>query len=188
MLHTSSTAISIKALAFSFAIFLFGSCQSNGDTSSDKENVSEEMEKVFEQLPEPHGLVNDFEELLEETEEDVLTLSIEKFKEAFGYEITILTVESIEPMEDAVMYATAIGNKWGVGDAERNDGIVILLSAATSQTAIATGKGVEQTFNDAVTKEIIDQVMIPKFMFDEYFEGFEGALNQLSAIAQSKKN
>jgi hypothetical protein len=59
---------------------------------------------------------------------------------AHGHEIAVVivaTTGSIEPDE----FAAGIGNTWGVGDAEADDGIVVLIALAERRTEIVTGSG-----------------------------------------------
>jgi uncharacterized membrane protein YgcG len=53
--------------------------------------------------------------------------------------VVIPTSGSLTPKE----FAEGIGNTWGVGDAERNDGIVVLVALAERRTEIVTGPGVD---------------------------------------------
>lgn len=57
-----------------------------------------------------------------------------------GHEIAVVivaTTGSIPPDQ----FAEGIGNTWGVGDAEANDGIVVLVALAERRTEIVTGSG-----------------------------------------------
>lgn len=65
------------------------------------------------------------------------------------------------------------------GEYGKNNGIVIAISKQLRQMRIENGYGIEKIMSDVVTKKIIDEYFIPKFKYDNYFEG---TLNGLNAI------
>ncbi|PUV22911.1 TPM domain-containing protein [Sphingobacterium athyrii] len=65
------------------------------------------------------------------------------------------------------------------GEYGKNNGIVIAISKQLRQMRIENGYGIEKIMSDVATKKIIDEYFIPKFKYDNYFEG---TLNGLNAI------
>src|SRR5688572_20316232 len=63
-----------------------------------------------------------------------------RFVEATGHQIAVVTVADtggIDPRE----FAEELGNTWGVGDPQENDGVVVLVALAQRRTEIVTGPG-----------------------------------------------
>ncbi len=85
--------------------------------------------------------------------------------------------------EEPFEFAVGVGEKWGVGDAEFDNGIVLALSPKTSdrkgQVFIAVGYGLEGAIPDVTANRIIDMEMIPEFKVggpDAYAWGIRNAL------------
>src|SRR5665811_2053949 len=58
----------------------------------------------------------------------------------YGHEIAVLVVPDSGSRSPAE-FAQDLGNAWGVGDAQSNDGVVVLIDLANRYTAIETGSG-----------------------------------------------
>lgn len=104
--------------------------------------------------------------------------------------VAVVIVDDLKGMK-ALDYATALGNKWGVGHKETNDGITIVVKPKTpeakGEAAIATGKGMEKILTNEVCQLIIDQKMTPEFKQEKYGKAIEEALDEIEDIL-TKKN
>ena len=58
--------------------------------------------------------------------------------------------------EDINYLAANWGEKWGIGDAQKDNGILVLLAKEDRKIAIQNGKGVEYLMTDFQSKRIID--------------------------------
>ncbi|MDR1741461.1 MAG: TPM domain-containing protein, partial [Synergistaceae bacterium] len=83
---------------------------------------------------------------------------------------------------DFEAFATALFNEWGVGRAEKNDGIMFLLSVKERSARIELGSGYPLRF-DSVMQGIMDDTMIPYFKGGKYSEGLlEGVKAVIASI------
>jgi uncharacterized protein len=135
--------------------------------------------KASAALPEYSGLVNDFENILTSSEEEELSAEIKRFAKQTGNQIAIVTVDSIAPFTNMKDYATSLGNKWGVGQKGKNNGLLIVLSSKLRQTRITTGLGTEKILTDQICQKIIDEKMIPQLGNGNYFKGLQEGLTAL---------
>lgn len=142
------------------------------------------MDSIFAALPNSQGLVSDFEGLLSDDESSKLSNHLIQINTNTQFEATIVSTASIAPFEDIMSYATALGNKWEVGNTEDNNGLVIVVSSNMGKAAIATGNGVEDIFTDQVTREIIENRMIPHFTRGDFYAGLERALREIEKKAE----
>lgn len=106
-------------------------------------------------------------------------------------QVAIVTVNAIEGK--AIDFATNLANKWGVGHKDTNDGITILIKPKTSNTpegkgeaVIATGTGMQKILTNEMCKNIIDDIMLPKFKENKYGEGISDALDKIKEILTNK--
>ena len=130
------------------------------------------------QLPKPVGYVNDFAELLSEHERKQLELKLSWIDKETSVQFAVVTVNSIGD-KTAKEYATELGNTWGVGQQDKDNGIVILIAKDEKEIYIATGLGISQTIPSASTQEIVDQFAIPLLKNGAYYGGLENAIDAL---------
>jgi uncharacterized protein len=92
--------------------------------------------------------------------EQALNNDLEAFKLGNGPQIAVLTVSSTgsQSIED---FAIDVARSWGVGDAVRDDGVLIVVAIDDRQLRIETGSGVEADITDVQTSRIIESVMKP---------------------------
>lgn len=117
--------------------------------------------------------VNDFADLLTPAQEDELRALMRPLRDGMGLEFTVVTIDrmadyghkgEIEP------YATALFNHWGVGNAQRNDGVMMLVARSDRQMRIEVGSGYGST-KDRAMQRIIDSDILPYFRRDDYGGG-----------------
>ena len=136
--------------------------------------------------PYPPRLVNDFAGMLNTDEINLLEQKLVDFSNRSTTQIVIVIVDSLYG-EDKAMVATEIGQQWGVGSAEFDNGIVLLIKPKTpdekGEVFIATGHGLEGVIPDAIAKRIVENEMIPSFKTENYYEGIEKAVNTLMELS-----
>jgi uncharacterized protein len=148
---------------------------------------------VLAQIPErpdPPKLVNDFANLLSEGEKAVLEDSLVQFARATSTQIVVVTIPDLEGY-DPGDYAFRLGEKWGVGQKDKNNGIVMLVKPAQGnskgQVFIATGYGLEGILPDAVVNStVIDYEMIPRFKEDNYYQGIANGVQVIMNITRGE--
>jgi len=131
-------------------------------------------------FPEPTGYVNDFANILSEEAEQRITEVIEGIKDKTSAEVAVVTVQSLEENE-VNYYAVELGRAWGIGNAERDDGVLFLTAIDDRQTYIATGYGVEGFITDAQAFWITDQVVVPYFRNGDYEGGILAGTEKIAA-------
>ncbi len=125
--------------------------------------------------PDPPRLVNDLAGILTPEQVAVLEDSLVNFNNETSNQIAVVTVTTLGGYDPAE-FAFRIGDSWGVGQKEKNNGIVVLVKPKTpdekGQVYISVGYGLEGVIPDALANgRIIDREMIPRFMENDYFGG-----------------
>lgn len=134
--------------------------------------------------PSPPRLVNDFTGTLASQEKNQLERKLVHFNDTSSTQITIVMVSGFNGYDKA-QFAYKIGQQWGVGQKEFDNGIVVLVKPKqtaedkTGEVFIATGYGVEGAVPDATANRITDQEMIPEFRKGNYYAGLEKGTNVL---------
>ncbi len=123
--------------------------------------------------------VNDFASLLTADHTASLRSLFSELKTDNGVEIVVVTIASIHDYAtgDASIeaFATNLFNTWGVGTAQKNDGVLILTAWKDREVRIEVGAGFGDSLN-ADMQTIIDEQMIPAFRNENYSQGvYDGA-------------
>jgi uncharacterized protein len=131
--------------------------------------------------------VNDYANLLEPDMEAKVAAALEALRGETGIEATVLTIETrwaYDPSPSIEVFATGLFNAWGIGDATRNDGILILVVRDDREMRIELGSGYSPEY-DLPAQDIINNVMLPEFRNDRYDLGIlEGTKAVIEHIAR----
>ena len=96
-----------------------------------------------------------------------------------GIQVIVAILTSIEG-GDCFDFAYQLGEKMGVGEKGRDNGLVILLSLEERCVQFATGYGLEGALPDAICKRIQKRYMLPHFKNDDWNFGM---LSGIKAVA-----
>ncbi|HDR51973.1 MAG TPA: TPM domain-containing protein [Mariniphaga anaerophila] len=140
--------------------------------------------------PVPPRLVNDFAGVLSPAEASALESKLVQFDRETSTQIVLVAVNDLEGY-DPGDYAFRLGEKWGVGQQGKDNGLVILLKPKTGNDRgrifIATGYGLEGVLPDAIVNgAIIDTEMIPQFERNNYYKGLENGINVIMDITRGE--
>ena len=85
-------------------------------------------------------------------------------------QLAVVTVKSLNgsPLEE---YSLKLLRDWGIGNKEKNNGVLLLVSTGDRKSRIEVGYGLEGALTDSLTGQIQDQYMIPYFRKGTYEEG-----------------
>ncbi len=123
-------------------------------------------------VPTPIGYVNDFEGIFDVEQERGLDSLIKDFEEKTTIEIAVVTLDSsMTNKANFDQFTLNLANEWGVGKKDRDNGILIGISASLHSIKIQNGYGIEKMLTNEETKNLIDTVFISNFRNGNYFEG-----------------
>lgn len=132
----------------------------------------------FPAKPDPPRLVNDLAGMLSDQEVAALETSLVAYSDTTSTQIVIITVKSLEGA-DIAEFATELGEKWGVGGADQDNGVVLAVAVDERKMFIATGRGTEVFLTDAICKRIIENDLKPAFREKNYYAGFALAVQHM---------
>lgn len=126
------------------------------------------------------GRITDAVDILNDVQEANLTRRLRMLEEATGHQMVVVTVSTLGG-QDIASFATELGNAWGIGRADKDDGVVVLVSPNERKVRIAVGYGLEQKLPNALCKGIIDEEMLPRFRDGNLPGGIEAGVMALAA-------
>lgn len=139
--------------------------------------------------PVPPRLVNDFAGMLNKDEVNSLENKLVAFNDSTSTQIAIVTVPSLQGYDKAD-FAQRLGEKWGIGKRQLNNGILILVKPKTpdsnGQVFIAQGYGLEGAIPDLTCSQIVEDEILPAFRNGDYYGGLSNAANTLMSLARGE--
>lgn len=135
--------------------------------------------------PDYQGLeVNDYAGLLPQADEAALVARLAQLRADTGVEMTVLTLprqEDYAPGYQLEDFATGLFNHWGIGDAARNDGVLVLILRDDRAMRLELGAMYGRDW-DGVAQRVVDTAFLPRFRSDNYADGIREGVE--ATIAQ----
>lgn len=116
--------------------------------------------------------VYDYANVLSKSQEGTLESKLIQYSDSTSTQIVVITIESLKG-ESINILAANWGQEWGIGQAKEDNGIVVLLSKNDRKIAIQLGYGIEHLLTDALSKRIIENIILPEFRRGDYYTGFD---------------
>jgi uncharacterized protein len=102
--------------------------------------------------------------------------------------VVVVTVKSLEPYDTIEEYAVRLFEQAGIGDKERDNGLLILLAPNDRQVRIEVGYELEQFVTDGFAGDTIRQEMLPAFRGGNYGAGvLAGTTRVINRIAEGRE-
>ncbi|HEV2867613.1 MAG TPA: TPM domain-containing protein [Allosphingosinicella sp.] len=137
-----------------------------------------------QQFPPLTGRVVDQANLLTPPQEAELTQRLEALERASSRQLVVATIADLGgyPIED---YGYRLGRNWGLGQRGANNGIILIVAPNEKRTRIEVGYGLEPIMTDALSNQIIQQQMLPRFRANDFaggiIAGADAIMQQLQA-------
>lgn len=113
------------------------------------------------------------------TEQYILTTNRE-LEQKTGAQIVVVTIPSLEG-QSLEEYATELFRQWGIGDEEKNNGVLLLCAVEDRQFRVEVGYGLEGDLPDGKTGRMQDTYIIPLLKENKFDVGIQ---NGYSAFLQ----
>ena len=130
-------------------------------------------------------LVNDFAGILTEDQRQALETKLYRFDDTTSTQIAVVIVPNLGG-RDVTDFAVELGRAWGVGGKTNNNGVVLLISIEDRQLAIVPGYGLEGSLPDVICKQIGDDIIVPRFKGNDYYNGINNGTNAIIQAVQGK--
>lgn len=136
---------------------------------------------LAQDFPQPlSDTVSDFAEVLDATAEGRISRLLDETRTATGVHMVVVTLPGIAEQEGGAglgieAYGKALFNAWGAGDADRNDGIMLLLDTQGREARIALGAGYDPVY-DGRAARVLSTAVLPPLRSGNYAEGIEAGI------------
>jgi uncharacterized protein len=89
-----------------------------------------------------------------------------------GIQLVVATVPSLQG-SDIETFANGLFRTWKLGQAQKNNGVLLLVAPNEHKVRIEVGYGLEGTLTDAVASVIISSAIVPRFKTGDFSGGVE---------------
>jgi uncharacterized protein len=115
-----------------------------------------------QEFPALSGRVVDQANIIPDATEAELTAKLETLEQTTQRQLVVVTLADLQGY-DIADYGYQLGRNWGIGDAERNDGALLIVAPNDKKVRIEVGYGLEGYLTDAVSSLIINNAIVPRF-------------------------
>lgn len=114
--------------------------------------------------------VADYADVIDEATEQLIVEKAAKLCEENGAQVVVVTVDFIgeSTIEE---YARTLFNKWGIGDKDKNNGVLLLMVIGEENYWCVQGSGLEEKLTTSAIKNILDLCLEPDFAKQDYSRG-----------------
>ena len=129
--------------------------------------------------------VTDAGNFLSASERSILERKLSGYADSTSSQIILVTVPDLggyDPQE----YALTLGREWKVGQAGKDNGVVILISREERAIRIEIGYGLEGVIPDVFASRVVRDVITPAFKAGEFFQGLNSAVDIMMAAASGE--
>jgi uncharacterized protein len=127
---------------------------------------------------EPVNYVTDQAGVLTQNEEDLLNAKLRAFEDSTSNQMFIYIAEKLRA-NDLEDFSREIFNKWGIGQKDKNNGILIAIFIDDREFRIQVGYGLEAALPYEACKQIQDELMGPRFKEKNYYGGIDAGVDKL---------
>ena len=130
-------------------------------------------------------LVTDYTNTLSPEEKQRLEDKLVAFNDSSSTQIAVVIIKSVGDY-DINEYGVGLGRKWGIGQAGKNNGILLLVALGDRKMTIQTGYGVEGALPDIVAQQIRENDINPRFKAGDYYGGLDAGTDQIIKYTQGE--
>lgn len=129
-------------------------------------------------VPKLSARVVDLTGTLTEREREAIEARLAAFERAKGSQVAVLLVPSIgaEAIEE---FAGRVTDEWKLGRKEVDDGVLFVVAKQERKMRIHTGRGVQGTLTDALSKRIVADLVAPRFRTGDFAGGIEAGVDAI---------
>lgn len=129
-------------------------------------------------VPTLTNFVTDNANLLTQDQKETLENSLKNFETQTTNQIVILTVNNLDG-DTIENYSIEVAEKNKIGDKEKDNGVLLLISKEDRQVRIEVGMGLEESLTDAKSSYIIRHSITPEFKEEKYYEGINNGIQEI---------
>jgi uncharacterized protein len=129
-------------------------------------------------VPRLQGYVNDYAGMISPSVKSKIEEDLRAFEQSDSTQIVILTIPSLEG-EDIEEFGIKVGDTWKIGQKDKDNGAILIVSKQERRIRIEVGRGLEGKLTDLMSGRIIDGVIKPRFKEGDFDSGFINGVSSM---------
>ena len=134
-------------------------------------------------FPRLTGRVVDEAKLLDPAQKAAIDGKLAALETQSQRQVVVVTLADLQGYEIAD-YGFRLGDHWGIGDKDRDDGVLLIVAPNERKVRIEVGYGLEGILPDALAGRIIRNQVVPRFKANDYAGGIEAGVDAIIAQLQ----
>ena len=131
-------------------------------------------------LPALSGRVVDQADILAAATKQRLTAQLQAHEKAGGNQVVVATIASLDG-DTIERYGVRLGRAWAIGEAGKDNGIVLIVAPNERKVRIEVGYGLEGDIPDAIASNIIQTKILPRFGENDFDGGVMAGVTAIIA-------
>lgn len=129
--------------------------------------------------------VTDLADLLPPADESALNTRLLAFARENGSQVAVLTVPTTQP-EDIFSYSFRVADTWKLGRKGVDDGVLLVIAVQDRKTHLQVGYGLEGAIPDARAKQILQDIIRPRFQAGDFPGGVNAGVDAAIALIKGE--
>jgi len=110
-----------------------------------------------------------------------LESKLKTLEDKSSIQLVVATVRSLEG-SDIETYANQLFRNWRLGEAKKNNGVLLVVAPNEHKVRIEVGYGLEGTLTDALSSVIISSAIVPRFKAGDFSGGIERGVDGIISV------
>jgi uncharacterized protein len=132
-------------------------------------------------FPELTGRIVDQSALVTHDDRLAIEAELTALEQRSTDQIAVVTVPSLQgyPIED---FSYQLGRKWGIGQAGKNNGILLVVAPNERKVRIEVGRGLEPIMTDVMSSLIVNNAILPAFRRGDFSGGIRAGVRDIKDV------
>lgn len=129
----------------------------------------------------PYKYLNDYAKVVDRNSAEQIIALGRELEQKTGAQLSVVTIDSLEgvPIED---YANGLFRTWGIGQANRDNGLLVLLVVRDQQWRVEVGRGLEGAIPDVLSNQVMQELGREAFSKGAYGQGLAQVSSQFGDL------
>ena len=136
-------------------------------------------------VPPLTGRVVDQTATLTNDQKATLEQTLQSFEARKGSQLAVLIVPTSAP-ETIEQYALRVAEQWKLGRKKVDDGAILVVGKNDRALRIEVGYGLEGALNDATSKRIISEIIVPQFQQGDFNGGISAGVDRMIRVVDGE--
>ena len=175
-----------KIKVYFLTVLLLLACFLTGCTSSSNNEI-DNTQKILVPKVLKDTYVYDQGDFISNDQEDVINNLLIQLEEKTTVEFAVVTIPSLESLT-IEEYSVKLARELGLGKADQNNGILLLVSKTDAKVRLEIGTGLQGVLTDSVSGRILDKFFVPSREKENYDDACFNTVNAvINCIAESEE-